>query len=59
MTQLFHSWAYTQRNLHPTAEIFTPMLVTAIFMVARKQNQLRFPWIDKEVIKKQYTWTFC
>jgi hypothetical protein len=40
-TQLYHSWEYIQRMLHPT------MFITALFIIARNWKQPKCPSTEK------------
>jgi hypothetical protein len=52
MTQLYHSWAYTQKTLNLKTEILTiPYLLFHIFHNSQGVDQLRHPSAD-EWIKK-------
>ena len=56
MTQQSHSWAYTQRKPH-LKDTCTPLLITALFIIAKTRKQPRCPSADEWIRKLWYIYT--
>ena len=59
MTQQSHCWAYTPRKpeLKETMFMYTPMFITALFIIARTQKQPECPLADEWIRKLWYIHT--
>ena len=57
MTQQSHCWAYTPRKPEFERDTCTPMLITALFIIARTWKQPRCPSADGWIRELWYIYT--
>ena len=57
MTQQSHYWAYTPRKPELKETTYTPIVIAALFIIARTWKQPRCPSADEWIRKLWYIYT--
>ena len=57
MTQKSHCWTYTLEETRIERDMYTPMFIATLFIIARTCKQLRCPSADEWIRKLWYIYT--